>query len=239
MAELNLFHYSPRQTPLHRLDPRMKTVLVLLIVFLAVGGNVLQLSLLCLYLLVLLVIGRVAVWRYGRELRVFAVLAAVLFFPHALGGDTLEGIHTVWRFLIVVTGGLLYTAVTAPWELHGTARWLLRPVPFIREGAAATHISLSLLFVPLLLDTLAEVREARKSRFAEGIRNPVVRIRGLTAPLLEKLFQQIDEVAFAMESRCYSDDAARVALAPLKKSLPQSLLFLLPFLLPALLPVLL
>jgi biotin transport system permease protein/energy-coupling factor transport system permease protein len=231
MAELNLFHFTPRRSPLHRLDPRGKSLLMLLTVLFALSGSPLQLAGLSCYLLVLLIIGRVALWRFTRELWVFALLTLLIALPHALGGDPAAGVERGWRFLAVVVGGLLYTATTPPRELHGTVQWLLRPVPGVREGAVATHISLALLFIPLMLDTLAEVREARKARFAEGIRNPVLRIRGLAAPLLEKLLQQIEEVSCALEGRCYREDASRVTLRLDPRGWGRLIGFSLPFLL--------
>ncbi len=190
-----------------------------------------QLMALNLYLSLLLFAGRVPVWKFGRELQVFGLLALIIFLPHALRGEVYAGGEAAWRFVTVVTAGLLFTAITPPRELHGTAQWLLRPVPGIREGAVATHISLSLLFIPLLLDTFTEVRDARKARFSQGIRNPLVRIRGLAAPLLEKLFQQIGEVSCALESRCYREDAKRIEFAPARRSISQALLLTGPFLL--------
>ena len=231
MAELNLFHFRPQSTPLHRLDPRIKPLIVLLTVFTAIGGGTLQLGGLSFYLVLLLRAGRVRIWKFARELQVFALLALLIFLPHALRGETHAGGEAAWRFLTVVTAGLLFTAITPPRELHGTAQWLLRPVPGIREGAVATHISLSLLFIPLLIDPFTEVRDARKARFSQGIRNPLVRIRGLAAPLLEKLFQQIDEVSCALESRCYREDAVRIEFAPARRSLSQALILTGPFIL--------
>lgn len=235
MAELNLFHYLPGVTLLHRLDPRSKLLLILAAVLTALSGSLLQLSALCLYLGLLFALAHLDPRRFGRELLVFALLAALIALPRALAGRPAAGAIAAWRFLIVVLSGILFTATTSPRELHGTVQWLLRPLPGIRAGAVATHISLTLLFIPLLFDTIAEVREARKARYAEGLRNPLARIRGLAVPLLEKLLQQIDEVASAMESRCYREDAVRLRLEFDKSQLLRTLLLLLPL---ALLPLL-
>jgi energy-coupling factor transporter transmembrane protein EcfT len=218
------------------LDPRVKTLLMLLAVLTALGGSLLQLAALCLYLALQFRVARIALRRFGRELLVFALLAALILLPPALEGRTAAGAVSAWRFLTVVAAGLLFTATTAPRELHGTARWLLRPLPGVREGAAATHISLTLLFIPLLFDTFAEIREARRARCAEGNRKPLLRIRGITTGLLEKLFEQIGEVACALESRCYREDARRVRLLFDRRQRVRSLLFLLPYPLIALLP---
>ena len=77
-----------------------------------------------------------------------------------------------------------------------------------REAAArlATLVSLTIQSIPLLLDALQEVDEARKSRCIQGNKNPLFHITSFALPLLVHIIEQTDAIADAMSARCYSED---------------------------------
>ncbi|MCK5311663.1 MAG: energy-coupling factor transporter transmembrane protein EcfT, partial [Desulfobacteraceae bacterium] len=86
------------------------------------------------------------------------------------------------------------------------AEWFLRPVPFIPEKRASLMIGLSIRFLPLIIEQAKQVSDAQKARCSDNQKNPVIKISRLIFPILKKTFQTADNLALAMESRCFSED---------------------------------
>jgi len=167
---------------------------------------------LCCLSVVLLAAAALVPLRIGgfvRELLVFALLAAVILISRPTWA---EGAVAAWRFLLVVAGGMIFTASTGPEELHAVVFTLLSPLPRIPHGRIAEHVSLTILFIPLLFDTAKEIGEARKARLIDASRNPLRRLTSLAVPLLEAMFMRIEEVALALESRGYDEEVLRFSL---------------------------
>jgi len=74
-------------------------------------------------------------------------------------------------------------------------------------------IGLTINFLPLLFDQANEILSAQKARGIEKQKNPIKRIRFLIYPLLVKTFQRVDEMAFAMEARCYTGNRTKKKVA--------------------------
>lgn len=176
-------------------------------------------------------------YTFRRELKVFAVLALIIgvsqYITAAPAGwqSALGGATAAWRFLLIVWLGILFTAVTDPTELHAVIYWLFKPVPGIPAGRLATHAALSLVIIPLLLDGVHEIREARKARGIELCKNPIIRLKSLMNPLMEKLLLQMEELALALEARNFDEGVLHTSLRLRRADMLYTLLCLLPLLL--------
>ncbi len=238
MAEIALLHYQPGRSSLHLLDPRFKVLLMIGYIAALLAGKWLHWGVITLLLLFASFRSGLRPYTFRRELKVFAVLALVIgishFFtaPHAGHRAALYGAGAAaWRFLLIVWMGILFTAVTDPAELHAVIYWILKPVPGLPAGRLATHAALSLVIIPLLLDGVHEIREARKARGIELQRNPVVKLRSLLNPLMEKLLLQMEELALALESRNFDETVLHSTLRLGRWDIYYFVLFAVPILL--------
>ncbi|MCF7914399.1 MAG: energy-coupling factor transporter transmembrane protein EcfT [Spirochaetaceae bacterium] len=237
MAEIAILHYHPGSSALHRLDPRFKVLLMLGYIAALFAGYWMHYLAVTLLLTTASISAKLHPHSFKRELKVFLFLALIIFTSHFFaslqrGYETAlqEGLFLGWRFMLIVWLGILFTAVTEPSELHAVVYWLLRPIPGVPAGRLAAHASLSLVIIPLLLDGVHEIREARKSRGIDHCRNPVKRFRSIMNPLMEKLLMQMEELALALESRSFDESVLHSSLHFRMQDAVYTLLFLLPLL---------
>ena len=110
------------------------------------------------------------------------------------------------RFLIIMLLGMIFSHTTKPSSIKSAAEWFLKPVPFIPEKRASLMIGLSIRFLPLIIEQAKQVSDAQKARCADNQKNPVKKIARLILPIFKKTFQTADNLALAMESRCFCED---------------------------------
>lgn len=228
MAELNIFHYKPGSSFLHRTDTAVKylSVIVLSITVFRTSPPGL--------IILTLVIGTGAAfsgsWKSpGKSLRGIAFLLAAVILGRGLflegtplpfvsfltGEGLISGALYAWRLVLFIVMGHVLLLTTEPSELHGALYRLLHGIPFIPAGKIASMISLTIIFIPLIFDQYSEIRQAYDSRLGSMSRSPMKKITALALPLMETVLGRADEIAMAMESRCYSDDPL-VRTAPVK-----------------------
>lgn len=218
MAEIEILHYHPGSSPLHRLDPRLKILLMLLYITVILTGSAACRAGTTLLMLIGSRTAGLHPLAFRRELKIFGVLAGVIFISRFVGAipaaapeaAALAAGAAAWKFLLIVWLGILFTAVMDPVEFHSVVRWLLRPVPGIPAGRLAAQTSFTLVLLPRLLDAAHEIREARRARGIENRKNPRRRLRTLVYPLFEKLLTDMEEFSLALEARCYNENLVRV-----------------------------
>jgi len=223
MAEIEILHFHPGNSLLHRFDPRLKVLLMIVYIPIILKG----VPLFCLIASFLLLTASVSIGLkpavFRRELKVFGILACIILISgsirgiegglsisEALWAAPLSGLVKAWRFILIVWIGILFTAVTNPVELHAVVYWLLKYIPGIPAGRLAAQTGFSLIILPLLLDAAHEIRDARKARGIEFRKNPLLRLSTLVNPLLEKLLLQMEEFSLALEARCFDEDVIRI-----------------------------
>lgn len=231
--------YLPGDTPIHRLDPRTKLVLVFLlsiIVFLPTGffGP----GLAALLLVLGLALGRISpgfLWRGLRPILVFALIAMIFnlvltpgrpVFTWGVINVTEEGIRVaalaMLRLVLVVLAATMLTLTTSPMALTDGLERLLRP--FQRVGLPAHELALmmtiALRFVPTLIDEADRLIKAQESRGADLRRGGMMaRIRAMVPvliPLFVASFRRADDLAVAMEARLYRGGAGRTRMHELQ-----------------------
>jgi energy-coupling factor transporter transmembrane protein EcfT len=235
MAEINILHYQPGTSVLHRLDPRLRILLLAVYITVLFSHTSLSLAVFPLFLLRASLSAGLR-WRfYRRELRVFGFLGMIVFFTRAAAyfsqgpwAVILHGGLPAGIFLLVVWMGILFAALTDPDELYSVVRWLLEPIPGIPAGRIAARTGMTLVLLPLFLDTVHEIREARKARGIELRRNPAVWICSMVNPLMEKVLIHMEEFSLALEARCFDENVTRRELPYDTGQLPYALLFLTP-----------
>lgn len=222
----NLGFYIPGESPVHRLDPRVKiiSVIVLSIVIFQSGPlSVLPVSLVLGGLVFLAGIGPAQVLRSLRPVALFflCIFLLHLFFTPGrplfqMPGITIshEGLATgsllTWKFVCLIVAAMVLTATTLPSELVSGIERLLRPLKFLGVNShdAAMMISLALRFVPALIGEYERIRTAQAARGMDfgkgGLRGRIRGIANLALPLTVNSFLRAEEIAAAMESRGYA-----------------------------------
>ena len=238
MADLTLFTFQTGSSSLHRLDVRVKTILICM-VSLTVFTSGLAGCLACFLVLHRLArtIGITLPQLLG-QLKWFLLLLVIMAGARAVTtpGHPLfwilslaitreglaQGTLVAARFFLVMMTGLLFSATTRPADLKSAAQWFLKPVPFVPEKRVAVMISLFLRFLPLILTQAKQTADAVNARCGNLHKNPIRRIRCQVLPLLRKTFMGADRLCLAMDARCYSGDRTD----PEFTMRPQDILFL-------------
>ncbi|MBN2109961.1 MAG: energy-coupling factor transporter transmembrane protein EcfT [Methanosarcinaceae archaeon] len=218
------FTYIPGSSPLHILDPRTKIVAVMIASIVIFRSSSLT-GIMCIgtVLLILFLISGVSYRVALASVRPMMVFLAIIFLMQLfMTGEnaifklsgfkaTWEGLHTgtllITRFVYLLLFASLLTATTAPSMLTVGIERLLRPLPLRKTGISsfdlATMMSLSIHFVPLLHEKFEHLMDAQVSRGLDLKHDPFRTVHSLSVPMIRTALRSSEEVAFAMESRCY------------------------------------
>jgi len=237
-VKATIAQYYPGDSPLHRLDPRAKFVAVSAIaIALFVRDSFASLAVFAAAVAVGCMISGIPARWFWRALRPLLWLVAltflaqvvvapgepffsVWFFDLSWRGLELAGFLSV-RLAVLVLAGALLTLTTPPLALTDGLAALGRPLRRLRvpTDELALMVTIALRFIPTLimeLDTIMRAQRARGACFRSG--GPVRRAKALVPvliPLFVSSFRRADELALAMEARCYTPGVARTRLHPL------------------------
>lgn len=241
MMEKMIFgRYVPAESPMHRMDPRSKLVLVFLFVCIVfIANNAITYGLLTLYTFFMVFSSKVPV-RFlfgGLKLVLWLVLFTLilhLFFTREgeiivqWGWLTIyeeglkQGIFISMRFFLLILMTSLLTLTTTPIEITDGIEELLAPLKKIKFPVheLALMMSISLRFIPTLMqetDKIMKAQMARGVEFSSGpIKERVKAIIPLLIPLFISSFKRAEELAVAMEARGYQGGEGRTKYRLLK-----------------------
>ena len=234
-SNITVGQYYPGDSPLHRLDPRAKLLSMPLImagVLLAQGPiGYLAAGLPILFGYVMAKIPIAALWRGMRFLWIFLIISLVLqaitypgealwewgFISISREG-VLLGLRLIYRLVLLVLAAMLLTMTTTPVNLTGAMERLLQPLK--RLGVPVHELSMmmtiALRFVPTLLEEAEVVMKAQQARGGSLTMGSLEKRLGaaiaLLVPLLAGSLRRAEELAIAMEARCYRGDNGRTRL---------------------------
>ena len=240
LNDITLGQFYPVDSLVHRLDPRVKIVLlIVLIVAIFLAQNLLAFVPVILFLALAARLSRVPVKlmiKGLKPLRFILILTFVLnlFF---LQGETplvhlgftvikkeslISAVHYTLRLVLLVMGSSLLTLTTAPIALTDGLERLLSPLRVVHFPAheMAMMMSIALRFIPTLLeeaDKIMKAQTARGADFESG--NLLARAKAmvpLLVPLFVSAFRRAGDLAMAMEARCYHGGEGRTRLRVLK-----------------------
>lgn len=117
-----------------------------------------------------------------------------------------DGLIICWRLVILVFLGVLWISTTTSSGIRSAVEWFFKPFPGISGKKVATMISLTVRFLPEILQQAKLTSEAQHSRCIQNRKNPVYRAAKFSIPFLRRILKTADLLADAMESRCYSDN---------------------------------
>jgi len=240
LKDITLGQYFPGHSPLHRMDPRTKILgICLYIAALFLAKSMVSYGFLFAVLAVLIRISKIPLKSIVRGLKpvvfilVFTALLNIFYTPgeHVLVKFwvmtiTLEGVRTAFfmviRIMMLITGTFLLTYTTSPILLTDGIESLLSPLKKLRVPVheLAMMMSIALRFIPTLIEETDKIMSAQRARGADfETGNLIQRAKALIpllVPLFISAFRRADELAVAMECRCYHGGEGRTRLRQLK-----------------------
>ena len=241
IRDITIGQHFPGNSLVHRFDPRLK--LVLTIVYIAVlfaASNPLGLTLSVVFLAAMYKVSKIPLKMIGRSLKPILpiiLFTAVLnvFFVSGEGDPLFQmGFVTIYadgvRYAIImgvrvaalIAGTSLLTYTTSPIVLTDAIEALLRPLAKLHFPVheLAMMMSIALRFIPTLIEETDKIMNAQKARGAMLDTGKLTqRVKALVPvliPLFISAFRRADELAMAMECRCYRGGEGRTRLKVLK-----------------------
>ena len=250
IRDITLGQYYPADSPIHRLDPRVKiTATLLFIIELFIVDNFIGFAICTAVLGVIIAVSRVPLRFILRGMK---PILFILFFTFALNIFMVKG-EVIWewgflhitkegiriavfmavRLVLLITGSSMLTLTTKPLSLTDGMERMLSP--FARFGFPAHEIAMmmtiALRFIPTLLeetDKIMKAQQARGADFESG--NLIKRAKALIpvlVPLFVSAFRIAQDLAMAMEARCYRGGSGRTRLHEMKLKTQDYVSFLL------------
>jgi len=240
LKDITLGQFFPGNTIVHKLDPRAKLVLTLVyITALFMSKGLFAYILMLAVLLTCIFLSKIKLKTAVRGLRPVIIIIAItavlnIFF---IRGETVlfefrfivitkEGLITAAymasRLVMLIVGTFLLTYTTSPIALTDGLETLLSPLKKIRLPIheLSMMMSIALRFIPTLIEETDKIMSAQKARGADfetgGLIKRAKAILPLIIPLFISAFRRADELAIAMESRCYHGGEGRTRMKVLK-----------------------
>ena len=239
IKDITIGQYFPGKSPIHRLDPRVKILLTLgYIVMLFVAQNAWSLGLGIVFGLVAYLLSRIPLTMIVKSLK---PVVPVILFTAALNmifvdGETVfqlwvlkitrEGIHTAVfmavRIICLIAGTSLLTYTTSPIALTDGIERLMGPLGRFHFPVheLAMMMTIALRFIPTLIEETDKIMSAQKARGADletgGLMQRARALIPILIPLFVSSFRRADELALAMECRCYRGGEGRTRMKQLQ-----------------------
>ena len=240
LKDITLGQYFPGNSVIHRMDPRTKLLLlVVYIVALFLASGWASYALLLAVLLICIGISHIPAKSFVRGMKPLAfilVFTAILNLFFTPGGKVLvtffginittEGviraIFMLARIVMLISCTFLLTYTTSPISLTDGLESLLSPLKKIHVPVheLAMMMCIALRFIPTLIEETDKIMSAQKARgadFESG--NLIARVKALIpvlVPLFVSAFRRADELATAMECRCYHGGTGRTKMKLLR-----------------------
>ena len=240
LKDITLGQFFPGNTIVHRLDPRTKILAVVLyIVAMFSADSVLTYAIVMVALTVSILVSKVPFRSLTKGLKpivIIVIFTAVmnLFFTkgtpvcdvwllrHITWEGLVAAVKMLLRIVMLIMGTFLLTYTTSPIALTDGLESLLG---FLKKIKAPIHelsmmMSIALRFIPTLIEETDKIMSAQKARGADFESGNIFRRAKALVPILVPLFisafRRADELATAMECRCYHGGEGRTALHVLR-----------------------
>ncbi len=241
LRDITIGQHFPGNSLVHRFDPRLKLVLTIVyIVLLFAASNPLGLTLSILFLAGMYRMAHIPAKMIGKSLKpilpiVLFTAVLNLFFVTGEGEPLLrvwflsiymEGVKyavlMAVRVMALIAGTSLLTYTTSPIVLTDAIEQLLKPLGKLHFPVheLAMMMSIALRFIPTLIEETDKIMNAQKARGAQldtgKLTDRVKALVPVLIPLFISAFRRADELAMAMECRCYRGGDGRTRLKVLK-----------------------
>lgn len=238
LRDITLGQYYQTDSVIHRLDPRVKLVTTIcFIISLFIVDNWIGYLIAILFLALVIRLSRVPVKFMVRGMKsiLFLLIVAGCFNLFLTPGEVLvsfwklkitkEGIFLAsfmaFRLILLIMGSSVMTLTTTPNQLTDGLEKLFGPLKHLRVPVheIAMMMSIALRFIPILMEETDKIMKAQIARGADFESGNLIRKAKSLVPLLVPLFisafRRANDLAMAMEARCYRGGEHRTKMKPL------------------------
>lgn len=239
LRDITLGQYYPAKSIIHQLDPRVKLVTTILyIISLFVAKGIAGYAVATVFLVMVVKMSKVP-FRYitkGLKAVIMILMITVIFNLFMVNGEvelwrfgflriTDKGLRTAVfmaiRLIYLIIGSSIMTLTTTPNDLTDGLEKLLGPLKKVRVPVheIAMIMSIALRFIPILLEETDKIMKAQTARGADFESGNLIQKAKAMVPLLVPLFisafRRANDLAMAMEARCYHGGDGRTKMKPL------------------------
>ena len=240
LSNITIGQYFPGTSPVHKLDPRTKIVLtVAFLVCIFLAKKFACFAVIALFVLGCCFLSRINLKFLVRGLKPIAIIVIFTFLLNLFLGT---GTDVIWkwkfltitessyknalfmavRLILLVCGSQLLTLTTSPMALTDALERLLKPLNKIHFPVheMAMMMTIALRFIPTLMEETDKIMKAQAARGADfdtgNLMQKAKAMVPLLVPLFVSAFRRADELAMAMESRCYHGGENRTRMKVLR-----------------------
>jgi len=239
LKDITLGQYFPGNTIVHRMDPRAKLIFVVLfIVALFIADFLVTYGILLVVLALCILLSKVklsVILKGMKPVLVIIAITSILNLFYTPGDPifqfwilkiTMEGVWSAFfmilRITMLITCTFLLTYTTSPILLTDGMEKLMNPLKAIKVPVheLSMMMSIALRFIPTLIEETDKIMSAQRARGANfdtgNLMQKAKALVPLLVPLFISAFRRADELAIAMECRCYHGGEGRTRLRQLK-----------------------
>lgn len=239
LKDITIGQYFPGKSIIHRLDPRFKIIITaVFITMLFCADNFIGLAVGVSFLFISFILSEIPLKLMMKSLKpiipiiIFTTILNLFFLEGVtfikLGPVriTYEGLETsafmIIRIIALIMGSSLLTYTTSPITLTDAIERLLSPLRVIKLPVheLAMMMTIALRFIPTLIEETDKIMSAQKARGADmesgGLIQRAKALTPILIPLFVSAFRRAEELALAMECRCYRGGDGRTRLKQLK-----------------------
>ena len=240
IRDITIGQYYPADSPIHKIDARVKIVITLLyILSLFIIESFIGYAFVIASLAVIIKMSKVPFKFMVKGLKslIFIIVFTAIINLFVTKGET--PLFTVWRFtvtlegiyfaikmclriVLLIIGSSILTLTTTPIKLTDGIEPLLKPLSKVGVPAhdIAMMMTIALRFIPTLLDETDKIIKAQQARGADfdtgNLVNKAKALVPILVPLFISAFRRADELAMAMEARCYAGGGQRTRMNVMK-----------------------
>lgn len=242
LKDITIGQYFPGNSVIHRMDARIKILIsFLFIVLIFFVTNFPGYGLVLAYISLIILLSGIPVKYVIKGLRplLFIIILTFIINIFFTAGETVllkvwkititaeglqQAVFMALRLIFLVAGTSILTLTTSPIALTDGIELLLSPLKVIRFPAheLAMMMTIALRFIPTLLEETDKIMKAQMARGADFESGNIIQraksLIPLLVPLFISAFRRADELAMAMESRCYRGGNNRTRMKILKTS---------------------
>ena len=239
LKDITIGQYFPGKSVIHRMDPRFKIIITALyITILFCAKEMIVLTVGIAFLILVLLLSKIPV---NMMLKALKPIVPIIIFTSVLNLFFIDGvavfkwwifkitdtgietsIFMVIRIICLIAGTSLLTYTTSPITLTDAIERLLSPLKKIKVPVheLAMMMTIALRFIPTLIEETDKIMSAQKARGADlesgGLMQRAKALIPILIPLFVSAFRRAEELALAMECRCYHGGEGRTRLKQLK-----------------------
>lgn len=242
LKDITIGQYFPGDSVIHRLDPRFKIVITLIfIIMLFTGDSFWCLLIGAVFTLMAIILSKIPLKMFAKSIKPllpFLLITAILNLFFVSSGEvywqwkflklTSEGVNIsifmIVRIVLLIAGSSLLTYTTSPITLTDAIERLLSPLKKFKFPVheLSMMMSIALRFIPTLIEETDKIMSAQKARGAEldsgSLMTRVKNMVSIMIPLFISAFRRADELATAMECRCYNGGDGRTRLRQMRSA---------------------